>query len=781
MTIVYTVPMKTQRHDTKIFYEKLAGLNPAQRLAVNTTEGPVMVVAGPGTGKTQVLVLRIANILDKTDTDPSSILCLTFTRSGVTAMQNRLEEYIGSTARNVTITTFHSFAISLVEKYYDLLDFSHVPELLDDTVTVMIVDEILENNHWEYLRPRTDSTKYFKDIKGLISILKRERISPEQFLSDIEQEIKNISLNPDNLSSRGPTKGQLKQEAVKRIEGLRRTTEVVTFYYKYEDIKRERNLMDYDDVLTYAVELAEKYENVRADIAENYQYVLVDEHQDSSGVQNAFLRAVWHDIEQPNIFVVGDDRQLIYGFSGANLDYFTEFKTLFGRAVMITLTENYRSTAPILAVVDELLQSSVTTESLHSNTIGNDKIILSSFVYGRDEIIGAGLYFKKQIESGIDPNTCALLLPKNYQVKNAVQILRTMGIPVVSEQAISLLQLPASSSMLRILHIITNPHDSVSLSYALLDMTSLVPPMQAHVFIKSLKKPDTLTIDDMISSADDQGMFAHENKVVIFGKKLHTWVETLSHERVSHIVSIIGNELLIDQSKNYDILIQNIEIVRSFIHAAASWEDKNPTGTLADFLNYFHRLNTYGNTVSVAHLSNNTGVRVMTLHKSKGLEYDHVWIGHMNQEILMSEKQNAFMLPESIMLKIAERDTLTARRELYVAITRAKQFCTISFAETRDTGGDMQLAHIITDLSDEHFIKVTSSENQDIILAHNPRYYAPVPLQVGTGDIMTEIRDLVRDRFIETKISVSMLNNFFECPWKWYFRNFLKLPETKSV
>lgn len=766
---------------SETFEKAYATLNPAQKLAVDTIDGPVMVVAGPGTGKTQVLALRIANILVKTDTDASSILSLTFTRSGVTAMRERLEGYIGTRARDVKVTTFHSFAISIVEKYYHLLDFHNVPELLDDNQAVIIVDELLQNGDWEYLRPRTDPSKYFHDLRSLISLLKREQISPDQFLHDLEKEIDDLKNDPDSISSRGPSKGQLKKEVEKKIDSLNRTGEVVKFYQEYEYIKREHGFMDYDDVLEYSVQLVHEYEDVRADLRENHQYILVDEHQDSSGIQNQFLKEVWSDVELPNIFVVGDDRQLIYGFSGANLDYFTEFKTMFGRAEMITLTENYRSTKPILDLADELLKSSVTDVPLNSNRKGNDQVRLSAFHYNRDEIIGAGLYFKQLINQDVPANECALLLPKNRHVRNAVATLRSMGLPVISEQNVSLLQMAGAISMLRILEIVTQPYNSVLLAEALLDKSSLVPPMVAHTFLKDIKKTDNLSIDDFVQHGADDGMFARENPIAVFGNKLKTWIDLITHERVSHSVSIIGNELLIDQSENHDDLISNIEIVRSFIHAVTAWEEKNQTGTLAEFLEYFKRLNTYGNRIEVARLGNHDGIRVMTLHKSKGLEYDHVWIGHMNEQILMSDKPSSFTLPETVSQKIAERDILTAKRELYVAITRAKQFCTISYAEKRDDGIDLDLAHIVSDLSDSHFITTTSEQNERTILADNPRNYAKRPGISGEGDILENIRTFVTERFTETKISVSMLNNFYECPWKWYFRNFLRLPETKGV
>ena len=221
------------------FTEAYTQLNKAQKEAVDALDGPVMVVAGPGTGKTQVLALRIANILQKTDITASGILCLTFTRSGVSAMERRLESYVGTLARNVKITTFHGFAIELIEKHFHLLDFVSTPKLLDDTEAVVLVDELLQNGEWEYLRPRTDPAKYFHDLRGLISILKRERMSPEQFLLEVEGDIKKLETDPENISSRGPSKGQLKKEVEKKIESLNRTREVVAFYTQYESLKQE--------------------------------------------------------------------------------------------------------------------------------------------------------------------------------------------------------------------------------------------------------------------------------------------------------------------------------------------------------------------------------------------------------------------------------------------------------------------------------------------------------------------------------------------------------------
>ncbi len=754
-------------------------LNKAQLDAVETIDGPVMVVAGPGTGKTQILTLRIGNILKKTDTSADSILCLTFTNSGVSAMKKRLEEYIGSDARNVTISTFHSFAYNLIEKHYELLDFSSLPELLTDNEAVFLVDEILNNNDWEYISPRGNPSMYFSDLKQLVSILKRERITAEVFLLNIEDDIKKIKEDPDNISTRGESKGKLKKEAEKKIDQLDRTKEVVSFYELYEKSKKERSLIDYDDVLEYAVKLVEDYEEVSSDIKENYLYVLVDEHQDSSGIQNSFLKAVWGNEEKPNIFVVGDDRQLIYAFSGASLDYFTEFQHFFGTAKKIVLTENYRSTSPILDIADSLLKSSITDEKLKSNKKGDHKIMLSGYSYPRDEIIGAGLYFKQKIEEGMDPSECALLVPKNYNVRSAISILSDMGLPVSSGKNLSLFSVIEGDFFRNVLNIIVNPSDVVSISKSILDKTSEIPYLSAHNFLKNTK-PDKLTIEELISFGSSDGLFAGENPVSKWGKRLEGFINTSQGELPSSIVSHIGNELLINSAKSSDELLTRVEIVRSFIHLATLFEEKNKKATLASFLEYIDRLESYNTHIELAKFGSDSGINVMTLHKSKGLEYECVWVAHMNEETLMSERRGGFTLPEKIKEHISKRNIEMAKRELYVAITRAKEFCTLSYAVLNYNSSVMEVATIIKDLEDLHFIKKTAEETEKEILAIGPEVYVSQSI-LKEGNMVTEIKKLVKDNYSSIKVSVSMLNNFFECSWKWYFRNFLRLPEVKMV
>ena len=196
------------------FEKEYKKLNKAQKEAVDVIDGPVMVVAGPGTGKTQILALRVANILTKTDNKADSVLCLTFTNSGVKAMRERLRDYIGAEASKVHVSTFHSFGMNIIEKYFRVLDFLEMPKLMDEMDSVGICDAILHDNEWEYIRPRADISRYFNDLNSLISLLKRERINPEAFEDLIKKEIHNLESDTENIS--WCNEGRIKERHTKK-------------------------------------------------------------------------------------------------------------------------------------------------------------------------------------------------------------------------------------------------------------------------------------------------------------------------------------------------------------------------------------------------------------------------------------------------------------------------------------------------------------------------------------------------------------------------------------
>ncbi|MBI2630602.1 ATP-dependent helicase [Candidatus Nomurabacteria bacterium] len=743
-----------------LFTEEYKKLNFAQKEAVDLIDGPVMVVAGPGTGKTQVLALRIANILKKTDVGGDSILCLTFTNSAVGAMRERLVRYIGEAGQKVNIFTFHSFGLEIIEKYFDVLGLREPPKLLDESESAEFFDEILETGDWEFLRPRGDKTRYFVDLKSLFSLLKRERITAEDFAVAIEQAIKKISESEDSISTRGASKGELKQEVKKDIESLEKSREVARFLEVYEVRKKEKNMLDYDDVLENLVRIMETSEEALADIREQYLYILVDEHQDSSRVQNEFLSRAWGEVEAPNIFVVGDDRQLIYGFAGASIDHFISFQKTFPGAKLVPLLENYRSTQVILDAAHALLPSVLSKEKLVSQSKEAHPIKLVEAQTPREEIFAAGEAIKKKIAEGVNPNACALLVPQNMQARTALEILHAMNLPLALEEALNLFDQKEAHALLRILKIIskeTTKSDAPALALSFWDDLSGIPPLEAHKFLASLNMRE-FSFESLLNAPKT---LWGEGAVGMWLGKLAKWQKDAEENDLSALLEIITREIFNKETAKKRI-VPIADIAATFLALL----EKRPEASLPEFVAYLDKVVEYGDPIPLITEKKN-GVRVLTMHKAKGLEFDFVWIAHMDERSLTGGRKFNFALPESIKEKIEERDIDAVKRKLFVAITRAKRFCALSYASASHKGREQELAKIIAELPEEVFSRHPDRSGSRLQTSGE---------KLKSRDL-AELKKLVKEKYAERYVSASMLNNFFECPWKWYFRNLLGMQE----
>lgn len=761
------------------FDEACTQLNPQQKQAVDAIEGPVMVIAGPGTGKTQVLALRIANILTKTDTQADGILCLTFTNPGVRAMRERLRSYIGAAASRVEVSTFHSFGMKMIEEFYEDLGLVEQPKLIDDAQAIALCDEILHSQDWQHIRTRSNPSAYFKDIRSLVSLLKRERMTPQTLGDAIDEDITFLHNDDSSISTRGPSKGKIKQEVLRKIESLERTREIVRFYELYEQLKQQRNLFDYDDVLENLVKLVDVSENATATIRERYLYVLVDEHQDSSGVQNEFLARVWGDAETQNVFVVGDDRQLIYGFGGASLSYFEGFKETFHNVVVITLTGNYRSTQAILDTADALLQSSLADAPLVSHSKEHHPLRIVEAQYPRDEIIRAGIEIQERIANGTDPSQCALLVSKNAHVRTAVRILQDMGLPVSAGNNTTLFETAEAQSLLLVLEVLSQPLTPHGVARMLFDPIATIPPIAAHQFI-STHDSRKLTLVSLLEEKQTLGLYVGEDAVTNWAQQLSQWLDYAATGDIKGLIQTIAAESLLNNALDHETLVRRIEIVRTFIHLAQAQVERNPHITLSEFVDFLKRLQEYGAGIPIAVFGGDSGIQVMTLHGSKGLEFDYVWIAHVDQRTVMGSAAGAFTLPTFVKERMEEHDEAVVKRQIYVAITRAKRFCTLSYAITSYAGAVQELAHVVADLPEHLFERISAHDTETYITQHDPLLYVTKTTSQQHAVTLSELAKLVAKDYDDRKVSVTLLNNFFSCPWKWYFRSLLQLPEEQS-
>ncbi len=388
------------------------------------------------------------------------------------------------------------------------------------------------------------------------------------------------------------------------------------------------------------------------------------------------------------------------------------------------------------------------------------------------------MHFKRLIESGTPANHCALLVPKNRHVRGALSILRDQGVPVSSGTITSLFEARDVDAFRRVLAVVADPNNSTALANTLLDRTSGIPVIEAHTYLRPHKNYD-LTLADLVQVGSDAGLFAGENAIAKWGTQLTAWVDMSQRESLTALIGSIGNALLVDHAQSHDEILSRAEILRTFLHLALMREESHPHETLADFILYLDRLESYGTHIPLATFGASSGVAVMTLHASKGLEWESVWIAHMNEETLMSGKRGGFTLPERISARVEERDLAVARREVYVAITRAKKYCTISYSAHDHKGADLSLAEVLLDIPLTHMTRRTSEETEIELLSYGDRVYVE-KTALPVGDDLAHAQEFVKSEYEKTRVSVSLLNNFFECPWKWYFRNFLQLPELKS-
>ncbi|PID51643.1 MAG: hypothetical protein CR954_00750, partial [Candidatus Moraniibacteriota bacterium] len=339
---------------TTTYEEQYNTLNAQQKRAVENIEGPVTVIAGPGTGKTQVLTLRIAHILQHAGAGigPENILALTFTSAGVVAMRTRLAQFIGTEeAYRTNIFTFHSFCENHIQQYPEYFPQIAYARVATDVEQIHILEDILDKNEYEHLTTFGSRFHYVKEILHAIDCLKREGLSPDDFTKKIDLQEQAIMADENSYYKRktkNHNKGDFKDSARKPVDKNR---DLCAVFAAYQEALYEKNLYDFSDMIMQFVVVAERDEEFASILREQYQYILVDEHQDTNEGQNRVI-AVLTDAEhlggRPNIFTVGDDKQAIYRFQGASIKNFLHFRDHFDDVTEIHLEDNYRSAQGIL-------------------------------------------------------------------------------------------------------------------------------------------------------------------------------------------------------------------------------------------------------------------------------------------------------------------------------------------------------------------------------------------------------------------------------------------------
>ncbi|HPB60485.1 MAG TPA: ATP-dependent DNA helicase [Candidatus Paceibacterota bacterium] len=741
------------------FNEAYNRLNSAQKEAVDTIEGPVMVIAGPGTGKTQILALRVANILYQTDTPPSGILALTFTEAGQKAMRLKLRQFIGSAADEIGVYTYHGFASAVMAEFGDHFPHLRQAKQLTEVEAETLIREILRAKRFSRLRPLGDPDFYVGKIIKAISDCRKEAWTPEMIADFAAAQIEVIKNDPASISSRGATKGQLKADALKKIDKAEKTKIFAEVYATYEEKKKIERRIDFDDLIFELTQALEQDELLLRLLQEKYLYILVDEHQDTNDAQNALIKKIADFYEEPNLFVVGDEKQAIYRFQGASVQNFLRFQSLWPAMKVISLENNYRSHQGILDAcfgliennyqADEYPELRIRLKSANGEEPEPVEVVMAGNVAAAEKYLADEI---KKVLMADDKATVAVITKTNRDVENALRVLETAGVPAAAERGADVFGHPLGRLFFALAEYLADAAKTESLAYALSGGLWGLDLFERAEVMKNIRSGNLKDLDKKLSKLSVLKEKAVSVSAVEFlilvgeesGLVALTLGDPLSMEVWRSIVAL-GEDLARTQKIEDPILL--IEAMLSFRQTAENKSVKIMAG--------------FGE----------ARVRIMTAHGSKGLEFDYVFLPYATEESWMSRGfGNYFLLPES---KEENDDLRDARRLFYVALTRARHRAVVVVGLADGMKRTLTPLRFIDELDQENVARTSLPA-----LVTAP---AAVNLSQLAKKDEARLVEFAKNILLEKGLSVTALNHFCECPSKFFFKSILKVPEAPAM
>ncbi len=839
-------------------------LNDEQRLAVDTIDGPLLVIAGPGTGKTQLLSARVANILKKTDADASSILCLTFTNKAATNMRDRLTELIGIDAHRVVVKTFHSFAAEIMNIYPEYFWNGARLSTAPDAVQIEIIQDILTRLPLDNPLAMKFAGQFtaINDVQKGLKLAKEAGLTPEKlaatiklneaYIDVIESELVEIlseTLNIkkldelrdkiDNLPPQGiseearpllPLDTIIKEslaEAITLDEGTNKTENtgkwkrrwiqtvagqkgmfderkrnswwrsLADVYQSYRTELHNRGYYDYADMLVEVISQLEQRDDLRADIQERFLYVLIDEFQDTNDAQMrlAHLVSDHHSANnKPNIMAVGDDDQSIFRFNGAELNNMLGFSRSYPSAKLIVLTENYRSSQDVLDTAAKVIdhaedrivkrRADISKELIAKNPPIQKSTILHRSYNSREEQLSD---VAKNIEAQKSYSSTAVIARNHSSLRMMADLLLRKKVPVRYEQQRNILdhEIVQQLELLAdaVLAIKEGDVDTVNFSISRLlryPAWGIDAKDLWQIAVENYRNPNWL--DTMTSSSNNTLSSTAEWLHWLSSENAHqplpVLIEHLLGLRESEVFTSPIRQYYFEKKRDNDDYLHGLSAVQLLRSAVDDFIKADQQATLTDFLRFLqiHRENQQFITDESPFVQAEDSVELLTVHKSKGLEFDRVYIID-TVEGNWQPRAGGRKPPANLPLQPHGDDDDDYARMMYVAVTRAKRDV-IATSYRFDHAGQEVLP---TPLIRNSFSKIKDIEAQDtstIIQTLEEHLRWPV-IEAG------QMNAYLRGRLEDYQLSVTHLLNFLDVtaggPKYFTERNLLRLPSAKTT
>jgi len=639
----------------------LDDLNTAQQKAVLHNQGPLLVVAGAGTGKTQVITRRIAYLIMERGAAASSILALTFTDKAAHEMQDRVDSLLPYGVVDTNIMTFHSFGDQIMREYGIEMGLSSQSTVMSTSQQLIFMRDNFDAFKLEYFAPIGRPDSLLGELVRYFGRLKEEMITPEQYLTYAAS-----------------------------LDGLDRDKhlELGQAYLVYCKLTREQGLMDFADQIAMPLELLEKRPNVLQELRDRYSYILVDEFQDTNVAQNKLVQLVAG--ESGNVMVVGDDDQSIYKFRGAAINNILAFSNSFNNTAQIVLTENYRSSQQVLDAAYQLIQHNNPdrleirnniNKQLHGQISGPELDLITATTI-EDEAEQVAKRIVDAIADGENPGEIAILIRKRSQAEVVGRALRNESIDYFYGGKESLYDRPEVAVLRDFLRVVTNPTDSVALHHLLeSEAFNLAVPhlMQLGAKAKQLNQ----SLEDLL---DDEAVL----------DRLKTWRQASTELSVGQLLFRFAedtgylNKLVEDAAAN-PAQEQRVRNVATFFNGIADYEKVASDVSALAYQELAESLRQIGDNPQVNDSEASPDqVQVLTVHAAKGLEFNRVFIVDLVAQTFPSRNiRNGLAIPDGLLHEEVPKEgsahIAEERRLMYVALTRAKTQLTLSWAP--DHGG----------------------------------------------------------------------------------------------
>ena len=795
-------------------------LNNQQQKAVDAITGVIMVIAGPGTGKTQILSARIGKILLETDSLPQNILCLTYTDAGTFAMRKRLLEFIGPEAYKVNIHTFHSFCNDVIQDNLELFN-KRALNPISDLEEVALYKELINNFKKDNPLKRYRGDVYYEiyNLKTLFNAIKKEGWTKEFLLEKIETYCKNLVFDNQYIYQKAYKdfkKGDLKQHLIdEELNKMEKLKAAVNEYENYMQLMSDKSLYDFNDMINWVIAAFEKHPNILEEYSSKYNHILVDEYQDTSGTQNKIIELLFEPNYTESIFVVGDDDQSIYRFQGANVENMLGFATTYLQQLQtVVLINNYRSVQPILdvskSIIDKNFQRLINKiPNLSKNIITANKNLIG--LTDQPEIFECGvedeelMFIAKKVESliksGVAANQIAVIYRENKYGESLAKYLTHIQTPFYSKRQINILQEPLIEQIILILNFLAAEHDvpyeGDEMLFEILHFNfwNIKPIDIAQLTVEVASKrynEEKTSIRSLLfakANAIPKDLFNSNgisNELKNASKILEQLIADVSNCTIQSLLeNIISNTGILAQIMQGNTKHFDLKLLTAFFNFVKDETARNAQLSLKELVSVFELMMDEKIPLPLIEtIGNEKSVNLLTVHGSKGLEFDHVFIAGTVAHVWEKKKKGnkGYKLPNNIFqtssqLNADDENEEELRRLFYVALTRAAKHLYISYYNAKSDGKlaepSMFIAEIIVNFNISiNLQKLTEEEKNQFLLAQFSSNAKPQLAQIEEDFV-----NRIVEKFV---MNVTALNNYLKCPLQFYYNNIIRVPSGRN-